>query len=432
MEYTTASSWDATQGSLKLQQTAGIYALDESVNSLNYVPLFNMPAAQFSTLRTWYGNGLGAVASTALANEQANWYAPGNNAYTNALATTNIDAASGTQMWGNVGNFPGAKWGVSTSATTAIPTGATFGTDGTASYDLRQIRFLPAQVPSLVWTNGKAVQDKYAAALTAYNTAKTTWDAYVAILEKNSKQDAFAAAFSPPKAPTVPPLPNMPWVPAAYAGYVKQTADQAGAQIHNSSQTLLLEAAQPTGATVFASLAAAQTIGGWGSFTAQTFTFRNGWGKSFGTIGYSGDTNKLALGQVWNYKWMCNASTTAYTAGQICDATYTYSGVSATTGTAGATAANAVPMISVVSLWALGNDGSQVKTSATIGAGTWNTKQDLKITFNQGAWSNNFASLTALAAPTQPVAAKSLSGLAGAQALAASTAAVLAAAAALY
>lgn len=184
-----------------------------------------MPAAQFSTLRTWYGNGLGAVSSSALANEQANWYAPGNNKYTNALATTNIDAASGTQMWGNVGNFPGAKWGVSTSATTAIPTGATFGTDGTASYDLRQIRFLPAQVPTLVWTNGKAVQDAYAGALTAYNTAKTTWDAYVAILEKNSKQDAFAAAFSPPKAPTVPPLPNMPWTPAPYAGYVKQTAN---------------------------------------------------------------------------------------------------------------------------------------------------------------------------------------------------------------
>lgn len=372
MEYTTASSWSATTGSLKLQQTEGYYATDESVNSGNYVPLFNMPAAQFSTLRTWYGNGLGATTSTALAIEQANWYAPGNNAYPNAVATTNIDAASGTQMWGNVGNFPGAKWGTSTSTTTAITTGATFGTVGTSSsFDLRQIRFLPAQVPTLVWTNGKAVQDAYAGALTAYNTAKTTWDAYVAILEKNSKQDAFAAAFSPPKAPTVPPLPNMPWVPATYAGYVKQTADQAGAQVHNSGQTLLLEAAQPTGATVFASLAAAQTIGGWGSFTAQTFTFRNGWGKSFGTIGYSGDSNKLALGQVWNYKWMCTASTSAYTAGQICDASYTYTGVSATSGTAGATGANTVPMISVVTLWALGNTGSQVTST---GAGTWNGK----------------------------------------------------------
>lgn len=41
--------------------------------------------------------------------------------------------------------------------------------------------------------------------------------------KKNAKMDAFAAAFSPPKAPTVPPLPNMPWTPAPYSGYLKQT-----------------------------------------------------------------------------------------------------------------------------------------------------------------------------------------------------------------
>jgi hypothetical protein len=60
--------------------------------------------------------------------------------------------------------------------------------------------------------------------LSTYNTAKTTWDNYVAILEKNASQDAFAALFSPPKAPTVPPLPNKPWLPAAYSGYVRATA----------------------------------------------------------------------------------------------------------------------------------------------------------------------------------------------------------------
>jgi len=86
-------------------------------------------------------------------------------------------------------------------------------------------------------------------------------------------------------------------------------------------------------------------------------------------------------------------------------------------------------MVSVVSLWSLGNSGSLY---ATTNLGKWNTKSDFKITFARGAWSNGFAGLTAMTAPTPPVAAKSLSGLAGAQALAASTAAVLAAAAALY
>jgi len=70
---------------------------------------------------------------------------------------------------------------------------------------------------------GTALSTLYAGKLTSYNTAKATWDAYVAILAKNAKTDAFAAAFSPPKAPTVPPLPNMPWTPATYSGYLKQT-----------------------------------------------------------------------------------------------------------------------------------------------------------------------------------------------------------------
>jgi hypothetical protein len=267
--------------------------------------------------------------------------------------------------------------------------------------------------------------------LAAYNTAKTTWDAYVAILEKNSKQDAFAAAFSPPKAPTVPPLPNMPWVPAAYAGYLKQTPAQAGLQAMNSGRTYLQQAAQPTGATVFANLAAAQTIGGWGSFTAQIFRFRDGWGKSFGTIGYSAGASALEMGQAWNYKWMCGAAQATENVGKPCDATWSFLAADSTTiPSPTTTAINAVPLVSVVSLWSLGNSGTLFAASGNLGL--WSTKSDFKITFAAGAWSDGFSKLTALAAPTAPVAAKSLTGLAGAQALAASTAAALAAAAALY
>lgn len=75
----------------------------------------------------------------------------------------------------------------------------------------------------------------YTDAKNAYGTAKTAWDNYVAILEKNAKTDAFAALFSPPKAPTVPPLPSLPWLPATYAGYVRATASEL--QIYNQSYT---------------------------------------------------------------------------------------------------------------------------------------------------------------------------------------------------
>jgi len=61
--------------------------------------------------------------------------------------------------------------------------------------------------------------------------------------------------------------------------------------------------ASPASSQIWTNLAAAQTVGGWGSFTATVFTYRKGWGKSFGTIGYSGDADKLKMGDVWHYKW---------------------------------------------------------------------------------------------------------------------------------
>jgi hypothetical protein len=58
---------------------------------------------------------------------------------------------------------------------------------------------------------GVAVAAAYNTQKATYDSAKTMWNNYVAILTKNAKVDAFAAAFAPPKAPTVPPLPSMPW-----------------------------------------------------------------------------------------------------------------------------------------------------------------------------------------------------------------------------
>jgi len=88
---------------------------------------------------------------------------------------------------------------------------------------LRQVRYFPAKVAQTNWKTGSDALAKYNGILSTYKTALTTWDNYVAILEKNAAQDAFAALFSPPKAPTVPPLPNKPWLPAAYSGYVRAT-----------------------------------------------------------------------------------------------------------------------------------------------------------------------------------------------------------------
>lgn len=80
--------------------------------------------------------------------------------------------------------------------------------------------------------------------------------------------DAFAAAFSPPKAPTVPPLPNMPWTPAAYTGYVKQSVSKTAMMYGNQAATTFTTTSQPTAGEFWYSLDAAQSIGGWGVWTA--------------------------------------------------------------------------------------------------------------------------------------------------------------------
>jgi len=140
---------------------------------------------------------------------------------------------------GNVANFPASTVNSSTTAGTGD-----FGTVSitvssaavSVNYDARVVRYFPAQVAAASWSAGSALYGSagtYATAITAYNTAKTNWDAYVAILAKNAKADAFAAAFSPPKAPTVPPLPSQPWVPGAYLGYIKQTVKENSIMLAN-------------------------------------------------------------------------------------------------------------------------------------------------------------------------------------------------------
>jgi len=201
--------------------------------------------------------------------------------------------------------------------------------------------------------------------VSTYNTAKTTWDNYVAILEKNSAQDAFAALFSPPKAPTVPPLPNKPWLPAKYGGYVRATPAEVVAMTKAATTATY---ASPTASQFWTNLSAAQTVGGWGSFTATVFKYRNGWGKSFGTIGYSGDANSLKMSDVWNYTWTCSVATgaavnTVYPASTLtntqCAPSYTATAGSPAT-ISGIGPLNTVGMISVVSLWSTVNGAASL------------------------------------------------------------------------
>jgi len=169
--------------------------------------------------------------------------------------------------------------------------GSTAGTDyssGTATYDNRQIRYFPLQLAINSNAMGTGVATAYNTASSSYTSAKTLWNNYVAILTKNSKVDAFAAAFSPPKAPTVPPLPNLPWMPAVTQTMYKASAATTATAIQTTPASTITATAQPTHAQFWINGegAALASGGGWGSFTAAVIKFRDGWGKSYGTIGY--------------------------------------------------------------------------------------------------------------------------------------------------
>jgi hypothetical protein len=188
----------------------------------------------------------------------------------------------------------------------------------------------------------------------------------------------------------------------------------------------LASAGQPTSQQFWLDETAAQTTGGWGVFTAQIIKYRSGWGKSFGTIGYSGTSTSTAKSAVWHYPWTCSTASTTGVAGSLCDKLYTAT-ANGSTATAGSNTANVVKLYVVVSLWSVGD--TNAGTPANIEPFT--SKNDFKLTFIPAAWDATIVTYTDLTAATQPAAASSLTGIAGAQALAAATAA-LAAAAALY
>jgi len=121
--------------------------------------------------------------------------------------------------------------------------------------------------------------------------------------------------------------------------------------------------ANPAAGGFWTNQAAAASVGGWGIFTAQILSFRNAFGKSFGTIGFSGDAKAQLMSQVWNMPWMCMATDTTVAIQadtNACQASYS-AVANGAAGTASATAVNASGtaaggrLVVVVSLWSKGD-----------------------------------------------------------------------------
>ena len=68
------------------------------------LPLFHMPAEQFASLRTWYGQG--ATAVDAVTGMSSNWSSAGQAPIINTTATSLQLAAVKSQLYGNVANVP--------------------------------------------------------------------------------------------------------------------------------------------------------------------------------------------------------------------------------------------------------------------------------------------------------------------------------------
>ena len=121
--------------------------------------------------------------------------------------------------------------------------------------------------------------------------------------------------------------------------------------------------ANPAAGGFWTNQAAAASVGGWGIFTAQILSFRNAFGKSFGTIGFSGDAKKQAMSQVWNMPWMCMTTDTTVASQadtMACQQTYALGTNGAADPSPSITSPNASGatggrLVVVVSLWSKGD-----------------------------------------------------------------------------
>jgi hypothetical protein len=296
---------------------------------------------------------------------------------------------------------------------------------------MRVVRYLPVQVAINDNAMGTTAAALYGTQKTAYDSAKTMWNNYVAILTKNAKVDAFAAAFAPPKAPTVPPLPSLPWVPDLSKTMSKLPANKGQSAMTIAAAAIITAGLQPATNQfwIVDDSVPLATGGGWGSFTATVLKYRDAWGKSYGTIGYESTANASfsAMGAVYKDLWQCGTVTGTTTG--ACPMNYS----TATAALANASVApsvNSVKFYVAVSLWSTQSSAADYRFTTTCASGS--TGSCFKLLWASGTWNDVLNKIAAPAAMAAGTAADSLTGIVGAQALAASAAAALAAAAALY
>ena len=100
----------------------------------NYIPKFNMPADQFATLRTWYGEA--PLTINDVSNLPAAWLTPGQAPVDNSVTASMLLATVKTEQYGNVVNVPFSTISTQTGSTT--PVGDTnYGVYNSVSFDLR-------------------------------------------------------------------------------------------------------------------------------------------------------------------------------------------------------------------------------------------------------------------------------------------------------
>lgn len=153
MEYTSGSgnfaiASQSLQGSAA---SAGFQQLAPALSLTTMLPLFWMPADQFGSLRTWYGQG---AAVTDVATQQSqNWMSPGQAAIDNNDSSSLQLAGVKSQLYGNVANVPmsGVASGTATTGSaTALGASENYGKYNTIYFDLRQMRYFPAKVAQTV------------------------------------------------------------------------------------------------------------------------------------------------------------------------------------------------------------------------------------------------------------------------------------------
>jgi len=144
MEYTATiqgSGYLPHIGSLATSSTDGTTGLGyvsttAAVTSGTFIPMFHMPADQFATLRTWYGEASIAGALDTTANLPAAWLTPGQAPVDNSKNASLLLATVPSETYGNVVNVPFSKLS-SVSGSSTVVGDTNYGSFDSSKFDLR-------------------------------------------------------------------------------------------------------------------------------------------------------------------------------------------------------------------------------------------------------------------------------------------------------